>query len=528
MTDWYLIRRFREDRSEAAFGQLVSRYIKLVYSVCYAELQNAQAAEDATQAVFLVLARKAEFHRGSTLSSWLFRTAKYVARHARDAEASRQRMQNELEIMHREQTNVGDPSDSVALILTEALSALREPDREALLLRYYQDMSLAEVGDALGVSEDAARKRIARGLDKVRAYLGRHGVANALGVLTAGMAITVPLEARSEAMVYAISQGLTPAVGLAASTAANQLTLEVLKKMAMMKLKWTVAAAIVIAGAGSGTAYVMGQGIGGGAGPGGSAPNAAQNRSLPMPTGKIETPRPPHVTLAQADAAIRFLTQQHQIYLQKSKLVKKNLDAYVRHAQSGHRQTQSLDVMAKHDHVLNGYARDYLLLKKQAADLEGELVSLKQDRAKIVADDNKAHGLSRMSASSPSNPAAKNGLTDREVQQLKAKLSSLNKPLTENELNLLNLQLASVVRQYGVKKKALTKAEQQLILNRSQYSLLPPSNTPKKRRVAKSVAAWTKKYSQTKSEFEAIASQQQRLEMQIAAVKARLAAAQKA
>jgi RNA polymerase sigma factor (sigma-70 family) len=523
LTDWFLIRRFREDRSEAAFAQLVSRYLKLVYSVCYSELQDAQAAEDATQAVFLILARKAEFHRGCTLSSWLFQTARYVARHARDAAARRQRMQNELETMHRDESRGGCLDHHEALALTDALAALRDADREALLLRYYQDLSLAEVGDVLGVSEDAARKRVTRGLEKMRAYLGRHGAANTLGVLTAGMAIVTPLDARSEAMVHAISQNLISSVGLAASATANQLTLEVLKKMAMMKLKWTVACAIVIAGAGSGTAYVMGQGIGGGAGPGGSAPNATQSRSLPASNGRSADAATTHASLAKYDAAIQFLTEQKKRYARNTKLAKKKLEESVRHVQARHRQNQSSYAMAKHNRVINGDLRDYLLLKDGLSQLDRKLITVKRDRAIIAADDKKRHDLSRMPASLP-----KTGLTDREAQGLKAQLSSLSKPLTENELNLLNVQLAYVVRQRGIVENQLVQVEQQLIATRSQYSLLPPSNTSKKRRVAKSVTALTKKYSQAKSEFETLLDQQQTLKSQIAAMKARLPAAQKA
>ena len=314
MTDWYLIRRFRDDRSEAAFSQLVSRYIKLVYSVCYAELQNAQAAEDATQAVFLILARKAEFRRGSTLSTWLFQTARYVARHAYEMEVRRSRLQCELEVMHREETQTCAMDDSDASMLTQALSALREADREALLLRYYQELSLAEVGDVLGVSEEAARKRVARGLGKMRSYLERHGAASAIGVLTAGLAIIAPLDARSEVMIHAIAQNLISTVGLAASTAANQLTLEVLKKMAMMKLKWTVACAIVIAGAGSGTAYVMGQGT---AGAPGAVAAAAVRRVPPVPAWTNQRlPKPPRGLLAQLNAL------KHPLGVQELKLLK--------------------------------------------------------------------------------------------------------------------------------------------------------------------------------------------------------------
>ncbi|MCW3060662.1 MAG: polymerase, sigma-24 subunit, subfamily [Capsulimonas sp.] len=522
MTDWYLIRRFREDRSEAAFAQLVSRYLKLVYSVCYAELQNAQAAEDATQAVFLILARKAEFHRGSTLASWLFRTATYVARHTRRAELRRRRREIELEKLHHGENPFGGAGVEETQMLNEALSVLRDADREALLLRYYQEMSLAEIGDALGVSEDAARKRIARGLDKVRAYLGRHGVANAIGVLTAGMAITVPLKARSEAMVYAISQSLTPAVGLAASTAVNQLTLEVLKKMAMMKLKWTVACAIVIAGAGSGTAYVMGQGIGGGAGPGGSAPNAAQSRSLPASNGRSADAATTHASLAKYDAAIQFLTEQKKRYARNTKLAKKKLEESVRHVQARHRQNQSSYAMAKHNRVINGDLRDYLLLKDGLSQLDRKLITVKRDRAIIAADDKKRHDLSRMPASLP-----KTGLTDREAQGLKAQLSSLSKPLMENELQLLKVQLAAILSQKGAARNSMAKAEVDVITYRSGHSLLPRTNSSQKRQQAELDHALTMKYAHARSDWESLLSQQSQLETQITNLKDQLGIQQK-
>ncbi|MEO7714732.1 MAG: sigma-70 family RNA polymerase sigma factor [Capsulimonas sp.] len=263
MTDWYLLRRFRDHRSEAAFSQLVSRYMKLVYAVCYAELQNAQAAEDATQAVFLILSRKPPFQRGTTIAGWLYRTAKFVAGHARRAELRRGLMQSALEIRQMNGPHFGDPDGGDIPMLNDALAALRDADREVLLLRFYQQMSLAEIGEALGVSEDAARKRITRGLDKLRAYLQRHEIPASAALLASGIVIPLSFEARRVVLLHSISQSIMPGVGTTVvSASAQQLTSEVIRTMFMTKLKWTTASAVMLVGTISGASYVMAQGAG--------------------------------------------------------------------------------------------------------------------------------------------------------------------------------------------------------------------------------------------------------------------------
>src|SRR5687768_1935005 len=91
MQEWDLVRSYVEDGSQAAFASLVERYINLVYSTCLREVRDATLAEDITQVVFLLLAKKAPALReGTVLSGWLFQTARFVCRDAMKQEARRQ------------------------------------------------------------------------------------------------------------------------------------------------------------------------------------------------------------------------------------------------------------------------------------------------------------------------------------------------------------------------------------------------------------------------------------------------------
>ncbi len=179
-TDWQLIRNFADDHSQAAFSELVRRYTNLVYRVCQRELGDNGLAEDAAQAVFLLLARKAPTLRPNrheaTLSSWLFQAALLTARNVRRSE--RRRLAREHEAAREQeasqmQANFSeDPPDwvDIAPLLNDALHALPLGQRTLILERFFQDRPLAEISARLGVSEDAARMRINRALDRLRRF----------------------------------------------------------------------------------------------------------------------------------------------------------------------------------------------------------------------------------------------------------------------------------------------------------------------------------------------------------------------
>ena len=188
MDDWQLLQSYVERDSESAFGTLVNRYVNLVYSVAFRQTQDSQLAQEVAQAVFLLLARKARgLRRGVVLSGWLFRTTRFVASRAVRAEQRRQRREQEAFAM-QQLNSLDDAWKRIAPVLDEALEHLGETDRNAILLRFLSDKSHRETASALGVSEDAAKKRVTRDLDKLRELLTSRGVALSAAVLASTVA----------------------------------------------------------------------------------------------------------------------------------------------------------------------------------------------------------------------------------------------------------------------------------------------------------------------------------------------------
>src|SRR5712691_8534502 len=176
--DLELLRAYAADGSDDAFRTVLERYVGLVYSAALRQVRNPHLAEEVTQAVFVVLARKAASLRpGTVLAGWLFRTTRFVAARAVRDEQRRQRREHEDALMQTFQSSSAvEPSwDELAPALDEALAQLGETDRVAILLRFFEKRELKEVGRVLGRSEDAAKKRVSRALDKLRSFFVRRG-----------------------------------------------------------------------------------------------------------------------------------------------------------------------------------------------------------------------------------------------------------------------------------------------------------------------------------------------------------------
>jgi RNA polymerase sigma factor (sigma-70 family) len=190
MGDWELLQAYATQRSETAFAELVQRHVHWVYSAARRQVTDRPLAEDVTQAVFVLLARKAgRLRPGTSLTGWLFRTTRFVAQTALRAQRRRQRSEevasamSTADLTRSERDSPEEIWNQLAPHLDEAVAALSESDRSAILLRFYEQKSLREVGERLGLSEDAAKKRVTRALDKLRAFLTRRGVAlGALGL----------------------------------------------------------------------------------------------------------------------------------------------------------------------------------------------------------------------------------------------------------------------------------------------------------------------------------------------------------
>lgn len=212
--DAELLRRYLDDQADDAFSALVQRHIGHVYATALRRVgHDAHLAEDVTQQVFADLARKAStLRRHASIGGWLQVSAHLASAALVRREQRRKTREADLSLMPTSTPAAPAPADDPALraALDEALIALKAPEREALVLRFFQQQSFAEVGAALRVSEEAARKRVDRALEKLRARLARLGItstATALGaILATSCAIEIPGALSSKIAGHALAQ----------------------------------------------------------------------------------------------------------------------------------------------------------------------------------------------------------------------------------------------------------------------------------------------------------------------------------
>ncbi len=240
MDDRDLLAAYVRDRSEAAFGELVRRHLGWVYSVALRHLGNPALAEEVAQSVFVLLARKAgSLRSGSTPGGWLFRTTRFVANRALRAER-RRRTREETAASMIPLTTSSDENEAVwkelEPYLEQAVASLSETDREAILLRFYQEKPLLEVGVCLGLSEEAAKKRVSRAIQKMREFLAGHGVAVG-GTVLAGLMAEQTVQAVPAGLVASVAK--VAAASISSSGALPQLAQEVLNAWRRTRFKIT-------------------------------------------------------------------------------------------------------------------------------------------------------------------------------------------------------------------------------------------------------------------------------------------------
>jgi RNA polymerase sigma factor (sigma-70 family) len=243
-SDAQLLRNYADSRSEDAFAELVRRHLNLVYSAALRRVNgDAHLAQDVTQSVFTDLARKAALlSRRPVLTGWLYTSAHFAATKAVRAESRRRSREQEAQTMNTLLTEAANSPDWPRLqsILDEAMHELREADREAILLRFFENRQHGDIGARLGVSENTARMRIERALAKLRAHLVRRGLTTTTGALSAAISANA---------VQLAPAGLAATVtsGSLAGAAGGTTAFTVLKIMSMSKLQIGVTA-LVLAG----------------------------------------------------------------------------------------------------------------------------------------------------------------------------------------------------------------------------------------------------------------------------------------
>jgi uncharacterized protein (TIGR03435 family) len=241
--DMDLVREYARDRSEPAFAGLVQRHINLVYSVALRYAGNSEDAQDVTQAVFIILARKAAGLRERTvLAGWLYETTRFTA--ARFIRTRVRRQIREQEACMQSSLNEPDTSNvwrQLSPLLEDAMTQLGEKDRALLALRFFENKSGAETAAALGIQEWAVHKRTARAVEKLRAFFSRRGVSVSAGVLIAAVSAN-SLQAAPSGLVATV----TAAAAKGATVSGSTLTLI---KGALKIMAWTKAKTAIVVGA---------------------------------------------------------------------------------------------------------------------------------------------------------------------------------------------------------------------------------------------------------------------------------------
>ena len=266
MTDeMLLLHEYVTTASPEAFAKIVRQYVDLVYAAARRQVKDAALAEDVTQAAFMVLAKKAaSVPTDRPLSGWLLKTTTYCAANARRSELHRQQHERRAAQMARDDRNDRDDGsggtfEELSPLLDEGLNKLKAADRDALLLKFFEKKSLRQVGESMGISEEAAGKRVSRAVDRLRDFFKRRGVAVSAAALSAAL-----LSESTKAAPIALARMIAAsgAAGAAAAAASTSASAAAISKGAMVLVATekakavAVLAAVLILGVGGGVVAV--------------------------------------------------------------------------------------------------------------------------------------------------------------------------------------------------------------------------------------------------------------------------------
>jgi RNA polymerase sigma factor (sigma-70 family) len=283
--DLALLRRYARENSAEAFATLVGRYADFVFATALRQTRCRDLAEDVTQAAFIVLARRAPSLRdGTSVAGFLHQTAVYAAKNALRGEQRRRR--HEAQAARPAGVTHADPPQEppAAAAIDRALLRVRDPDRQLLLLHYFDGFTIAEAAAKLSISHEAARKRLHRALARLRALLEGDGVSLADAALPAAVAAL----AKTSAGVKAATLVASTAVGGGADGIAFSLAHEVLRAMKITTGMKVAAAAAAVLVVGATTTVVVRQVLG---------PRRPQRVSIPASNATLPAATPQRVLI---------------------------------------------------------------------------------------------------------------------------------------------------------------------------------------------------------------------------------------
>lgn len=249
MSDQQLLRAYVESRSDTAFAELVQRHLDFVYSTALRMVRDAHLAEDVSQGVFAALAQNArQLAECPVLTGWLYRTTRNLAANSVRADVRRRVREQEAAVMNELLSTEPDVAwERISPHLDDALSQLNESDREAILLRYFKNHDLRAIGFALGISDDAAQKRVSRAVERLREVFAKRGIA------AGASGLTVAISANAvQAAPIGLAVAISTTAALAGTTLATTAVAATTKAIAMTAIQKTIVTATVAVLAGAG------------------------------------------------------------------------------------------------------------------------------------------------------------------------------------------------------------------------------------------------------------------------------------
>jgi len=245
--DSELLRQYAEQGDQTAFAEVVRRQVDMVYSAALRVVNgDVHLAEDVTQTVFTALAHQAgALSHHPSIVGWLHTTARHAAIKAVRGEQRRRNREQKASVMQNLTSEVEINWELLRPALDEAVDQLPDFDREAVLLRYFKGLSHREVGEILGMTEDTARKRVERALEKLHAHFSRRGI-RVSAILLAEVINTNSVSAAPVGLDVRVAGVSTAGAGVAAATGIFGKILSMSTKTKILLIVATLALAATI------------------------------------------------------------------------------------------------------------------------------------------------------------------------------------------------------------------------------------------------------------------------------------------